>query len=184
NVVSKDHLAETRRHLCNQLRNDYPSVFSPGLGRCTKMQASLRLLPDSTPTFKKARPVPYASLPRISEEIDRLINSGVLTPTNHSNVAAPIVVIQKKNNTLRLYADYSTGLNNSLENHHYPLPIPEDIFTKLNGGQYFSQIDFSETYLQIEVDDEAKKLLTINTHRGLFTFNRLPFGVKTAPSIF
>lgn len=34
------------------------------------------------------------------------------------------------------------------------------------------------------VDDESKKYLTVNTHKGLFTFNRLPFGVASAPAIF
>ncbi|XGW22263.1 hypothetical protein V3C99_004908, partial [Haemonchus contortus] len=57
-------------------------------------------------------------------------------------------------------------------------------FTKLNGGRYFSQLDLAEAYLQLEVDDDSKQLLTINTHRGLFRFNRLPFGVKPAPGIF
>ncbi|PIO76323.1 reverse transcriptase [Teladorsagia circumcincta] len=47
-----------------------------------------------------------------------------------------------------------------------------------------SVIDFADAYLQVEVDDEAKELLTIKTHRGLLRYNRLPFGVKSAPGIF
>ncbi|PIO62431.1 hypothetical protein TELCIR_16008 [Teladorsagia circumcincta] len=42
----------------------------------------------------------------------------------------------------------------------------------------------SPSYLQVEVDDNFKKLLTISTHRGLSRYNRLPFGVKSAPDIF
>ena len=68
--------------------------------------------------------------------------------------------------------------------HQYPLPVIDDIFTTLNGGVLFTQIDLAEAYLQIEDDDESKKLLTINTHKGLYRFNRLPFGVKSAPGIF
>ncbi|KFD65086.1 hypothetical protein M514_22803 [Trichuris suis] len=68
--------------------------------------------------------------------------------------------------------------------HQYPLPTPEDIFSTLNGGTVFSQIDFSDAYLQIEVSEESRELLTLNTHRGLYRYNRLPFGVKTAPGIF
>nr|CDJ95324.1 RNA-directed DNA polymerase (reverse transcriptase) and Integrase domain containing protein [Haemonchus contortus] len=37
---------------------------------------------------------------------------------------------------------------------------------------------------EVEVDDDSKELLTINTHRGLYRYNRLPFGVKSAPGIF
>ncbi|CAF4638013.1 unnamed protein product, partial [Rotaria sp. Silwood2] len=51
-------------------------------------------------------------------------------------------------------------------------------------GTLFSKIDFSEAYLQVELDDDSKELLVINTHKGLFRFNRLPFGVASAPSIF
>ncbi|KAK6761437.1 hypothetical protein RB195_022488 [Necator americanus] len=91
---------------------------------------------------------------------------------------------EKKNGSIRLCADHSTGLNDALEQNQHLLPIPEDTFTKLNGGRYFSQLDLAEAYLQLEVDDVSKQLFTINTHRGLYRFNRLPFGVKPAPGIF
>ncbi|PIO72876.1 reverse transcriptase [Teladorsagia circumcincta] len=80
--------------------------------------------------------------------------------------------------------DYSTGLNDALEQHQHPLPTPDDIFTELNGGRYFSQLDLAEAHSQLEVDDDSKQLLAINTHQGLYRFNRLPFGVKPAPGIF
>ncbi|EYC31243.1 hypothetical protein Y032_0004g2046 [Ancylostoma ceylanicum] len=68
--------------------------------------------------------------------------------------------------------------------HKHPLPTVEDVFSKLNGEELFSQIDLADAYLQVEVDDESKELLTINTHRGVFRYNRLTFGVKSAPGIF
>ncbi|PIO63819.1 reverse transcriptase [Teladorsagia circumcincta] len=92
--------------------------------------------------------------------------------------------IKKKNGSIRLCADFSTGLNDALDQHQHPLPTPDDIFTKMNGGQYFSQLDLAEAYLQLEVDEESRPLLTINTHQGLYGLNRLPFGVKSAPAIF
>ncbi|KFD63863.1 hypothetical protein M514_12264 [Trichuris suis] len=71
-----------------------------------------------------------------------------------------------------------------LELHKYPLPTPDDLFTVLNGGRLFSKLDFADAYLQVEVEDDSKELLTVNTHRGLYRYNRLPFGVKSAPGIF
>nr|CAD2177516.1 unnamed protein product [Meloidogyne enterolobii] len=53
-----------------------------------------------------------------------------------------------------------------------------------NGAKVFSRLDLRDAYLQMELDDESKKLCAINTHRGLFQCQRLPFGVKSAPSIF
>ena len=94
------------------------------------------------------------------------------------------MVVKKSNGSIRICADYSTGLNDCLESNHHPLPLPEDLFTTLNGGTCFAKLDLAEAYHQIEVSPESRELLTINTHRGLFRYNRLPFGVKTAPAIF
>ncbi|KAK6764099.1 hypothetical protein RB195_024431 [Necator americanus] len=90
----------------------------------------------------------------------------------------------EENGSIRLCTDYSTGLNDALEQNQHPLPTPEDTFAKLSGGRYFSQLDLAEAYFQLEVNDVSKQLLTINTHRGLYRFNRLPFGVKPTPCIF
>lgn len=43
-------------------------------------------------------------------------------------------------------ADYFTDPNDVVESHHYPLPSPKDIFTTLNGGRIFPQIDFADAY--------------------------------------
>lgn len=50
--------------------------------------------------------------------------------------------------------------------------------------QKFSKIDLRQAYLQMELAEESKKLLTINTHKGLFQYNRLVFGVASAPAIW
>lgn len=55
---------------------------------------------------------------------------------------------------------------------------------QLNGSTVFSIIDVSDAYLQVEVDDESKQPLIINTHRGLFRFNRLAQGIESAPGTF
>ena len=68
--------------------------------------------------------------------------------------------------------------------HQHPLPLPEDIFATLNGGRVFTQIDLRDAYLQVELDEKSKELCTIATHLGNFQYQRLPFGVKSAPGIF
>ena len=42
----------------------------------------------------------------------------------------------------------------------------------------------SQAYFQVLVDDQSKEVLTINIHKGLFVYNRLPFGVSSVPGIF
>ena len=92
--------------------------------------------------------------------------------------------VRKKFNQIRVCADSSTGLNRALKDHHYPLPNPEEIFNKPNGGKIFSKIDLSDAYFQIEMEENSSKLLCINMYRGLYKFNRLVFGLKVAHAIF
>ncbi|KHJ79690.1 hypothetical protein OESDEN_20656, partial [Oesophagostomum dentatum] len=139
-------------------------VFKCEPGRCTKTKAMLVLKDNAIPIFKKKRLVPYASVPDLDKEIDRLIAEGVISTVDHSELF-----------------DF---LNDALQLHQHPLPTAEEVFTKPSGGQLFTQIDFAEAYLQVEVEEELKEMLTINTHWGLFKYNRLPFGVKSSPGIF
>uniref|UniRef100_A0A914DCM8 RNA-directed DNA polymerase n=1 Tax=Acrobeloides nanus TaxID=290746 RepID=A0A914DCM8_9BILA len=122
--------------------------------------------------------------PFLEEELDRLVKMDVLSKIDYSEWAAPIVVVKKANGKIRVCADFSTGLNEALVLHQYPLPKPEDILITLNGGQEFTQLDLFDAYLQIPMEDQSAKLLVVNTHKGLFQYNRLPFGVKSAPAIF
>ena len=66
----------------------------------------------------------------------------------------------------------------------YLLPKIVDLLALLAGGKKFSKLDLANTYQQVPLDDKFKKLVTINTHKGLFQYNRLPLGISTAPSIF
>ena len=101
-----------------------------------------------------------------------------------SEWAAPTVYIRKKSKEIRVCAGFSTGLNAALKDYHYPLPGPEEVFDKSNGGKIFSKIVLSDAYPQIPIEENSSKLFCINTHRGLYKFDRLVFGIKVAPAIF
>ena len=64
------------------------------------------------------------------------------------------------------------------------MPTPEEIFATLAGGKKFSRLGLSQAYQQIPLDEAAKELITINTQMGSYRYNRLPFGVASAPAIF
>ena len=58
------------------------------------------------------------------------------------------------------------------------------MFAAIGGSIVFSKIDLLHAYLLMELDDGASKLCTINTHKGLYWYNRLPFGVCSSPAIW
>ena len=60
----------------------------------------------------------------------------------------------------------------------------DELVAALAGGKTFTKLDLSNAYLQLPLDEPSKEYLVINTHKGLFKYNRLPFGVSSAPAIF
>ena len=64
------------------------------------------------------------------------------------------------------------------------MPCIEDMISSLGKGKVFTKLDLANAYLQVELEQESKKYVTISTHKGLFKYNRLPFGVVSAPAIF
>ena len=126
--------------------------------------------------------MPLASLEKINEGLDWLVRTGILSKVEYGQWAA-LTVYVKKYKEICMCSDFSTGLNAALKDNHCPLPSPE-VFTKLNGGKFFSKINLSDAYRQIPIEEESSKLLCINTHRRLYKFERLAFGVKVVPAIF
>ncbi|XP_055355332.1 uncharacterized protein K02A2.6-like [Paramacrobiotus metropolitanus] len=168
----------------DEVLNRHRAVFRDELGHCKQYKAHLYLKQNAKPVFCRARTVPFAFRDAVEKDLDRLVERGILTPVDHAEWAAPIVGTQKRGGDIRTCADLSTGLNDSLDVQKYPLPTPDELFAKLNGGCKFSTLDLAEAYAQIELDEESKQLVVINTHKGLFRYNRLPFGVASGPSIF
>jgi len=60
----------------------------------------------------------------------------------------------------------------------------EDLFATLAGGKKFTKLDLSQAYLQLELHPDSLEYCMINTHKGLYQFSRLPFGIASAPALF
>ena len=174
----------TDKSKCDAIVNEFPELFDESLGKYTGKKVKIKLKDGATPKFMKPRPVPYALKSKVEEHLNKLCKDGVLEPIKSSDWATPIVIVPKKDGNLRICGDFKVTINPFLENVTYPLPKPADLFSTLNGGVIFSKIDLSRAYEQLELDDESKKLLVLNTHLGLFRYTRLAYGITTAPAIF
>ena len=167
-----------------QVLDKYPEVFKDGLGELKGMEAKIHIDKDERPRFFKARQVPFALRHLVEEELDRLLSLDVIQPVQFSDWAAPVVPVRKSDGRVRLCGDYKITVNRAAKLDRYPIPRIEELFTSLAGGKAFSKLDLSHAYLQIPLDVESRRYVTINTHRGLFEYKRLPFGGASAPSIF
>ena len=168
----------------DELVSAHGNVFKKELGTLKGVVASIEVHPDAKPIYCKARPVPYALRSKIDIELDRQIESQVMYPVTHSEWAAPIVPVLKPDGTVRICGDFKTTVNRVAMLEKYPIPKTEDLLATMGGGEKFTKLDLSHAYQQILLDDQSQKYVTINTHRGLFRYRRLPFGVASAPGIF
>lgn len=178
----------------NQVRNfdfvktvkqNFPAVIDGALDTPIRdVEVELTLKPDAMPIFAKALPIPLNLREQVGSMLDKMVEEKILETVEDAKWASPIVIPRKSDGTLRLCINPKKTLNHQLSDDHYPLPNITDLFVEIGGHEFYSIIDMKGAYQQLQLSEKSKELVTINTHRGLFRFTRLPFGVKTASSIF
>ncbi|XP_057298423.1 uncharacterized protein K02A2.6-like [Hydractinia symbiolongicarpus] len=167
-----------------QILVQHAAVFTESMGLLKDFRVHIHVDSSVAPKFCKARPVPYALKDRIDTELDRLVQDGIYEPVEYSRWAAPIVPVKKEDGTIRICGDYKQTINQAAPCDSYPIPRTEDLFASMSGGEKFTKLDLSHAYQQLELDEETREYLTINTHRGLYRPTRLQYGVHSATGIF
>ena len=164
--------------------NRHNVLFKDELGLVQSTQAKLHVDPQSQPKYFRPRPIPYALRGKVEQELERLEKAGIIEPVEFSEWAAPVVPVIKRDGTVRICGDYKLTVNQAAKLDTYPLPKVDDLFSQLAGGKKFTKLDLAHAYQQIALEPDSKQYLTINTHKGLYQYTRLPFGVHSAPAIF
>ena len=163
----------------------YAEIFVPGLGTLEGVEAKIEMEPQAQPKFHKACSVLHAMRGLIDKQLERLTQEGIIEPIPFSEWVAPIVPVLKKNKTaVQICGDFKVTINQASELESYSIPKVEDLFASLAGGQTFRKIDPSQAYQQLHLVEDSKKVAVINTQKRLFHYNRLSFGVSSAPAIY
>ena len=119
-------------------------------------------------------------------ELDRLQNADVIEPVQEATPwVSPLVPVPVRtaNGALRLCVDYRR-LNQAITRERHMLPTLDEITAVLEGAKVFSVLDAESGFHQLPLSAESKPYTTFTTHRGLYRFKRLPFGLACAPEIF
>ena len=188
--ASSKRLDASLQQACQELCDEFPDLFKPDLGCLKDFELEVKFKPDAKPVFVKPRPVPFALRDDLSKAYEQGIAKGVWKPVQFNDYGSPVVP-HRKNHVpgtlkpkLRVCGDYSVGINDQLEMHRQPIPLPEDLMQKLGGGYYYTKIDLADAYNQIKLAPESQRRLALNTHQGVLLQLRLPFGIKSAPGYF
>ena len=96
---------------------------------------------------------------------------------------AAMVAVPKKTDSLRICVDLRP-LNECVLREVHPLPKVDVTLVSLSGAQVFSKLDANSGFWQIPLSEESRLLTTFITPFGRYCFNKLPFGIASAPEHF
>lgn len=134
------------------------------------------------PIRQQSYRIPYTKRETVNTCIDEMLRDKVIQPS-HSPWASPILLVPKKDGSVRFCVDYRK-LNSVTRKDAHPLPHIKDVFDSLQGATIFSTLDLKSGYWQVPMSPESIPRTAFTCFRGLYEFVRMPFGLANAPAIF
>ena len=158
----------------------YPDRFD-GIG---KFEGEYQIVtdPDVPPVVHAPRKCPIHIKDDIKEELDEMVNLGVIKPVTEPTDWA-VAYSQKSNGRWRVCLD-PKDLNRAVKRSHHHTPTLDEITHQFKGSSVFSKLDARHGYWSVVLDEESSYLTTFNSPFGRFRFTRLPFGLCVSQDIF
>lgn len=182
--IREENLNAEQLNQLHALLKDYKDIFADEhslIGRATGIQHVVPLTTDQ-PIRVPYRRIPPNQIPEVKDHIDELLAQGVISPSS-SPYAAAIVIVRKKDKSLRLCIDYRK-LNKFTVRDAFPIPRIDESVEALAGAKYFSTFDLAAGYHQIDVHPRDRQKTAFSTPFGHFEYNRLPMGLSNSQSTF
>ena len=182
-TVNLDHIhADLRKRVVEMLETHQDMWTSGRLGEISATEHRIDLESGTKPI----RSMPYREGPAMRDnaaaEIRKMLDVGVFEPAT-SEWASPIVLVPKKDGSLRFCVDYRR-LNAKTVADAYPLPRIDDCLDSLSDAQIFTTLDCNAGYWQVPVAPEDRDKTTFTSYLGTYRYVRMPFGLRNAPATF
>ncbi len=182
--LDPSNLTEKQRERMEAFLLDQTDLFalSPLELGCTNLTTHSIDTGDHLPIRQHARRTPFALRHKIDEMVEKMTEQGVIQPSR-SPWASPVVLVEKKDRTLRFCIDYRR-LNAITKMDVFPLPRIDDTLDLLSHSQYFTTLDLASGYWQVRMHPESREKTAFTTYSGLYEFLVMPFGLCNAPATF
>lgn len=166
------------------VEDEYPELYK-GLGNLRDVNYEISVNPESTPTcIYTPRTIALPLREKVQNKLAEMENQGVISKVDQpTEWCSGLVVVPKPSGDVRLCVDL-TGLNKAVRREVHPMATVEDSLAKLSGSRVFSKLDANSGFWQIELAPKSRLLTTFLTPFGRYCYNRLPFGISSAPEIF
>ncbi|GFW49033.1 transposon Ty3-I Gag-Pol polyprotein [Trichonephila clavipes] len=136
---------------------------------------------NAVPVIHPPRRVPLALQPKLKSTLDILEKEGIVSKVNKlSDWVQSLVIVEKPNGYLILCLD-PRDLNNEIKREHYQIPCTDDIICRLEGRKIFSVVDLKDGFWHVPLDEVSSEICAFNTPFGRYKFNKMPFGIVSAP---
>ena len=132
--LSRSPIQELKRFLVSF--SDLFASPTGTLGRTSVVKHAIQT--DGPPVKQQLRRMPEALKAAVKEEVQKMLNQGVVRPSS-SPWSSPTVLVRKKNGTWRFCVDYHK-VNSMTRRDAYPLPRIDATLDALAGAQYFTTL--------------------------------------------
>lgn len=126
--------------------------------------------------------IPERLIPLLQKEIKLMLELGIIE-ISCSEWCSPIVLVPKKDGTLRFCIDFRY-LNTVSNFDPYPMPRIDDLVERVGRARYITTLDLSKGYWQVALAPDAKEMTAFRTPFGMYQFKVMPFGLQGAPATF